>query len=75
MNVENLIPFNRLPKEKQKEIAKLGGIASGKKRRYNALMKKRMIEIIRLDDEFSRLTEQEYSDFKKWQREQRKNRK
>lgn len=72
MNVDNLIPFDKMPQEEHKRLSSLGGIASGKKRRYKALMKKRMLEIIRLDDEFSKLTDEEYSDFKKWQRQQRR---
>ena len=35
-SLENLRPFNTLPPEEQKEIARLGGIASGEKRRYMA---------------------------------------
>lgn len=37
---DNLIPMNERTKEEQKEIAKMGGIASGEARREKATMKK-----------------------------------
>lgn len=37
---ENLIPFNERTEEEQKEIARKGGIASGKVRQEKATMKK-----------------------------------
>ena len=43
-SLENLRPFNTLPPEEQKEIARLGGIASGEKRRYKADLRSAMIE-------------------------------
>ena len=43
-SLENLRPFNTLPPEEQKEIARLGGIASGEKRRYMADLRSAMIE-------------------------------
>ena len=42
--LKNLRPFNTLPPEEQKEIARLGGIASGEKRRYKADLRSAMIE-------------------------------
>ena len=41
---ENLRLFNTLPPEERREIARLGGIASGKKRRYRAELRLAMIE-------------------------------
>lgn len=43
-SLENLRPFGTLPPEEQKEIARLGGIASGEKRRYMADLRSAMIE-------------------------------
>lgn len=43
-SLENLRPFGTLPPEEQREIARLGGIASGKKRRYKADLRSAMIE-------------------------------
>ena len=43
-SLENLRPFNTLPPEEQKEIARLRGIASGEKRRYMADLRSAMIE-------------------------------
>ena len=37
---ENLIPFTERTKEEQREIATMGGIASGKARQEKATMKK-----------------------------------
>ena len=41
---ENLRLFNTLSPEERREIARLGGIASGKKRRYRAELRLAMIE-------------------------------
>lgn len=43
-SLENLRPFGTLPPEEQREIARLGGIASGKTRRYKADLRLAMIE-------------------------------
>lgn len=43
-SLENLRPFNILPPEEQREIARLGGIASGEKRRHVADLRSAMIE-------------------------------
>ena len=43
-SLENLRPFDTLPPEEQREIARLGGIASGEKRRYKADLRLAMIE-------------------------------
>ena len=40
MAQEDLIPLNRRTKDEQKEIARQGGIASGKKRKQNAEFKR-----------------------------------
>lgn len=40
VGTENLIPMNERTKEEQKQIAKMGGIASGKVRQEKATMKK-----------------------------------
>lgn len=39
MNQENLIPFNELTEKEQRELAKKGGIASGKARKEKKLLK------------------------------------
>lgn len=72
MNNENLILFNKLSTEKQRELSRRGGIASGKKRRAKAALKKRMIEIMRIYDVFEKLSDEEYADFKKWQKEHKR---
>lgn len=42
MNEDNLIPFNELTKEEQREIARKGGIASGEARREKKAMKEQI---------------------------------
>ena len=44
-NEENLIPMNERTKDEQREIARQGGIASGKVRKQNADIRKRLREI------------------------------
>ena len=43
-SLENLRPLNTLPPEERREIARLGGIASGEKRRYKADLRLAMFE-------------------------------
>ena len=43
-SLENLRPLNTIPPEERREIARLGGIASGEKRRYKADLRLAMIE-------------------------------
>lgn len=45
-NTQNLRPFNTLPPEERREIARKGGIASGKRRRYLAELRLSMIETL-----------------------------
>ena len=43
---ENLRPFNTLPPEERREIARKGGIASGVRRRYLADLRLSMVETL-----------------------------
>lgn len=43
-NAENLIPQNKRTKSEQREIARQGGIASGKARKEKKLIKDRILE-------------------------------
>ena len=43
-NNQNLRPFNILPPERRREIARMGGIASGERRRHLADLRLSMIE-------------------------------
>ena len=45
-NNQNLRPFNTLPPEERRELARKGGIASGERRRYLAELRLAMIETI-----------------------------
>ena len=43
---ENLIPFNELTEEKQRELARKGGIASGEARRRKKTFKEELITLL-----------------------------
>lgn len=45
-HAENLRPFGTLPPEEQQELSRLGGIASGERRRYLADLRLAMIETL-----------------------------
>lgn len=45
-NAENLRPFGTLPPEEQQELSRLGGIASGERRRYLADLRLAVIETL-----------------------------
>ena len=47
-NEENLIPMNERTKSEQREIARKGGIASGKARSANAEMRKRLEQMLKM---------------------------
>lgn len=46
MNESNLIPFNELTEEKQREIARKGGIASGKARKERKTLKEELLLLL-----------------------------
>ena len=46
---ENLIPMNKRTKAEQSEIARMGGIASGKARRRKSNIKKTLEAVLNLD--------------------------
>lgn len=39
-SLENLVPFSALPADRRREIARMGGIASGRRRRHLARLRK-----------------------------------
>lgn len=45
-NTENLIPLNKRTKNEQREIAKMGGIKSGEKRRERKLLKDELLFLL-----------------------------
>lgn len=71
-SLENLVPFNKMPKEQHREISRRGGIASGEKRRKKSALVK--LCKIQLEKAFlaEGVTKQELDDFRRWQQEQRK---
>ncbi len=46
MNEENLIPFNQMTEEQQREIARKGGIASQKKRKERKTLKEELLLLL-----------------------------
>lgn len=46
MNEKNLIPFNELTEEKQRELARKGGIASGEARRARKTFREELITLL-----------------------------
>jgi hypothetical protein len=50
MNEENLIPFTERTKEEQREIARQGGIASGKARRERKTLKEELLLLLEKGD-------------------------
>lgn len=71
-SLKNLIPNSERTAKELSEMGRKGGIASGKERHRQAIMKAYFRK--RLKDMYiaEALTEQEYEDFKKWQRYRRK---
>lgn len=51
MGEDNLIPMNERTKEEQREIARMGGIASGKARKEKKLLKELLEEALSKDTE------------------------
>lgn len=60
MNESNLIPFNELTEEKQRELARKGGIASGKVRKEKKMLKELLEEALskgtETDNEYINIT-------------------
>lgn len=50
MNEDNLIPMNERTKEEQREIARQGGIASGKARRERKTLKEELLILLSKGD-------------------------
>ena len=50
MNESNLIPFNELTEEEQRELARKGGIASGEARRRRKTLKDELIILLEQGD-------------------------
>lgn len=73
LNDKNLInPKDRTPEERRR-IAQLGGIASAKKRKYEATLKKKFL-LMQVDYEtIQQLSKIELELFREWQKERHKN--
>lgn len=69
---ENLRPFNTLPPERRKEIARLGGIASGERRREVADAKYSCRLAIAAQDLVDETREEYRQAIKRYVREERK---
>lgn len=69
---ENLRSLDTLPPEERREIARLGGIASGKKRRYWAELRLAMIEQLAGIDLAQETREEYRRAIRRYVREERK---
>lgn len=69
---ENLRSLNTLSPEERREIARLGGIASGKKRRYRAELRLAMIEQLAGIDLAQETREEYRRAIRRYVREERK---
>lgn len=56
LNEENLIPFNKLTEDKQREIARKGGIASGESRRQRKTLKEELIMLLETNDNNNKIS-------------------
>lgn len=56
LNEDNLIPFNELTEEKQREIARKGGIASGEARRRKKTLKEELIALLETNDNNNKIS-------------------
>lgn len=56
MNEDNLIPFNKMTEEQQREIARKGGIASQKKRKERKTLKEELIMLLEMNDNNNKIS-------------------
>ena len=54
-NEENLVPFNKRTESEQREIARKGGVASGKARQRSKTIKEELIYLLNHNDTRERL--------------------
>ncbi|MGN1134201.1 MAG: hypothetical protein ACI4RN_07090 [Oscillospiraceae bacterium] len=71
-SLKNLISFDKMSEEKQRDLSRRGGIASGKARRKKAAWQKAAIQMLRNMDYMENLNDEQYQDFMKWRKEQRR---
>lgn len=69
---ENLRPFNTMPPEERREIARKGGIASGERRRYLADLRLTMIETMAGFDLAQETREEYRAAIKRYVKEERR---
>ena len=56
MNEENLIPFNQMTEERQREIARKGGIASQEARKRRKTLKEELIALLEMNDNNNKIS-------------------
>ena len=56
MNEENLIPFNQMTEEQQREIARKGGIASAEARKRRKTLKEELIALLETNDNNNKIS-------------------
>ncbi len=77
MNEQNLVPFGKMSPERQREISRMGGIASGQARARRAYMRVKARELqlrmVYFEDASEEL-QKEWAAFQRWRRTERKRR-
>lgn len=77
MNEQNLVPFGKMSPERQREISRMGGIASGQARARRAYMRVKARELqlrmVYFEDASEEL-QAEWAAFQRWRRSERKRR-
>ena len=63
-NEQNLIPMNELTKKEQREIARMGGIASGKARKEKATMRKSLEMLLNSNINIDKIDDNSINDLK-----------
>lgn len=71
-SLENLITFKDMTEEKQKEIARMGGVASGKARRQKRALKELCMYQLEKQLMIEGWLETDLADFREWQKQKRK---
>lgn len=56
LNEENLIPFNQMTEEQQREIARKGGIASAEARKRRKTLKEELIALLEMNDNNNKIS-------------------
>lgn len=71
-SLKNLVSFDKMSEEKQRELSRKGGISSGIARRKKAVWQKAAVKMLRNIEYLQELNDEQYQDFMQWRKDQRK---